>query len=526
MAYITSNQINIDQTYIEDKGGILNALTYASAQYIFKVLERYGKEKIKWFDLNKSKRLKRTIIHKNAHLDEYFAELIFRAILPPHLKDIEILEHVLMSKEDDSYAKVSWPSGVVFGIHAEEAGSAKALVFFDEHNSDGSRIKPSCSQLVAEEYLDNNIPPSIQKVLDEVNYYDSHSGANTYNIKNLFAAMNDILFIVGKDEINNTIVTKYLTENWKRAIYDSCLVAMVYVYENKMLADKFDDSLKENFERTTKNSLNYFLENSILNNISESYYEKVRGKLLNVFKVWSMGERGNKRWHKTINDAVMKDEDGKIFGQQILLLQIVCYALNKCWGDNISKLVMMHIWQALFQQQISFEELKDEIITITESEQKGNTKFGYVEKVIITGLNLEPEQNLKGRKRTFNLNSPLWVYDVIVTNPYYTNVAAAIKSIINSEYSEKGNNGFGILLLHDKTINSKIINNGQTFPNDLWVKLSDKIIETEPECWFQLKNAEGGYADFILNRNKAHQEYLPSNLVNKDFLINAINELC
>jgi hypothetical protein len=187
---------------------------------------------------------------------------------------------------------------------------------------------------------------------------------------------------------------------------------------------------------------------------------------------------------------------------------------------------MMHIWQALFQQQISFEELKDEIITITESEQKGNTKFGYVEKVIITGLNLEPEQNLKGRKRTFNLNSPLWVYDVIVTNPYYTNVAAAIKSIINSEYSEKGNNGFGILLLHDKTINSKIINNGQTFPNDLWVKLSDKIIETEPECWFQLKNAEGGYADFILNRNKAHQEYLPSNLVNKDFLINAINELC
>ncbi|MCZ7603056.1 MAG: hypothetical protein M5R37_09310 [Melioribacteraceae bacterium] len=526
MAYITPNQINIDQTYIDDKGGILNTLTYASAQYIYKVLERHGKENIKWFDFNKSRKIKRTIIHKNAHLDEYFAELIFRAILPPHLKDIEVLEHVLMSKEDDSYAKVSWPSGVVFGIHAEEAGSAKALVFFDEHNVDGSRIKPSCSQLVAEEYLGNNIPPSIQKVLDEVNYYDSHSGANTYNIKNLFAAMNDILFIVGKDEINNTLVTKYLTENWKRAIFGACLVAMVYVYENRLLPDQFDDNLKEEFERATKKSLDYFLKNSVFEDNKEPYYEKVKGKMLAIFHVWKMNERGNKRWHKTINDAVMRDEDGKVFGHQTLILQIVCYALNKCWGDNISKLIMMHIWQALFQQQISFEEIKNEIITITELEQKGNTKFGYIEKIIITNLNLKPEQNIKGRKRTFNLNSPLWFYNVIVTNPYYTNVAAAIKSIINSDYSEKGNNGFGILLLHDKTINSKIINNGQTFPSDLWVKLSDKILETEPECWFQLKNAEGGYADFILNRNKAHQEYLPSSLIDGDFLINELEVLC
>ncbi|MBX3008046.1 MAG: hypothetical protein KF816_08475 [Melioribacteraceae bacterium] len=507
--------MKIDSAYIEEKGGILNALTYASAQYIFKVLERHGKEKIKWFEHNKTQRLKRTIIHKNAHLDEYFAELIFRSILPPHLKDIEILEHVLMSKEDDSFAKLSWPSGVVFGIHSDEAGGAKALSFYDEHNSDGSRAKPSCSQLVAEEYLGNNIPNSIQKVLNEVNYSDSHSGAHQYNIKNVFFAMHDIMFAIGRDEIHDNFITKYLTGNWKRAIIDACLVSMIYIYENNILPDKFDDSLKNNIERITKKSLDYFIEKTILSS-TPNFYDDVKKDLLFKFR------NGN---HVAIDKAIWRNENGQMIDQQILIVHLVCYSLQKCWGDNIANFVMLHIWQILFQDQMSFLDIKDEIINITESTHKGNTRFGYIEKIIIDEIHFKPQQSIKDtRKRTLNLDSPLWFYDVSVSNPSYPNVAKVLKSIINNEYAQKGNNGFGIFILHDKTINSKMINNGPTIPKDLWIHLSDKIVGAEPECWFQLKDAEGVYADFILNRNKSHQEYLPSNIVNKDFLLDIIKD--
>jgi len=515
-AAIFPNRVVLDKIYIEEKGGILNALTYASAQYIYKVLEKYGREKIKRFDEFKTKKLRRTIIHKNAHLDEYFAELLFRAILPPHLKDIEVSEHVLMSKEDDTFAKISWPNGVVFGIHAEETGGAKALAFFDEHLSDGTRIKPSCSQLVAEEFLGNNIPRSLQKVLDEVNYSDSHAGAHQYNIKNLFFAMHDILFVIGRNEIDNAPVTKYLTENWKRAIVGASLTAMVYVYENDLLNERLNDQVKFSIEKITKKSIDYFIEKTLLANQSE-VFDGVSKKLLFNFR------NGN---HDTIDRAVWKNENGQTIGQQILISHFICYALHKCWGDNIANFIMMHIWQILFQQQVSYQEVKEEIIAITEAQKKGNTKFGYIEKTLLANLSFNPEQNEKDkRKRTLKSDSPLWIYEVSVTNPNFPNVATVLKSIINDDYTQKGNNGFGLFILHDKTINSKIINNGQTIPANIWKKISDKIIETEGDCWFQLKSAEGNYADFILNRTKAHQDQLPSDIVDINFIMETIQDL-
>jgi hypothetical protein len=530
MAQIYRDSIRIDAPYIEERSGILNALTTASAQYIYRVLEYHvGRENIKRFP--SSNRLQRTIIHKNAHLDEYFAELIFRAILPPHLKDIEVSEHVLMSKEDDSYAKISWPNGVVFGIHADEAGGAKALAFYDEHHADGTRTKPSCSQLVAEQYIGSKIPKSIQKVLDEVNISDSHGGANQYNVKNLFSAMHDILFVVGKNEVNGEYITKYLTENWKRAIVDSCMTAMIYAYENNLIPDELKDDQKERIERVTRKSLDYFLQNTDLSKYSPEYFEKVSSTIKYHFTIWDeyarSREKNRNKWHQSLNGAIWKNEDtGEEIGKQILMLQPVCFALHKCWGDNIANFIMMHIWQILFHQQNSFQEIKNEILQITNSIGKGETKFGYIEKAIIEDVKFHAEQSKKDlRKRTLNLDSPLWVYSAIVADPKYPNVATVIKHIINNSYEEEGNNGFGLLILHDKTINSKIINNGQTIPGRVWQQLSDKVANIEPDCWFQLKNTEGKYADFILNRNKAHQEVLPSELIDNDFIINGVKQI-
>jgi len=511
--FINPSGIKLDLNYFQKKGGILNAISSASAQYVYKIIERHTyKKDTKWFDKEKVKNLRRGIIHKNAHLDEYFAELIFRATLPPYLKDLEIKEHTLISNENDTFAKISWPNAVVFGIGAKEAGGAKALQIFDEHSSDGSRIKPSCSQLVAEEFLAKKIPKSIQIVLDEVNTSDSYRGAHQYNLKNIISSMHEILFQVGHDELHNTEITKYLTENWKRAIINACSVAMIHAYENGIYTNsELDEKLKLNIERTTKKSLDYFLENSLLSK-SEAF-DKVKGALLYYFKV------GN---HNTIDKAIWKDKNGNEINKQIFIIHRICYALEKCWGKEICSFVMMHIWQCIFHQQIMFKEITDEIKNLPKG-QLVKTKFGSALLIEIKQPCFQPMQKANDRrKRTFNANCPLWLIEVNVTVPNYFNTATAFKFLINNNYEQKCNNGFGIFLLRDKIINSKIVNVGSTIPYNVWQKISDAIIEIEPDRWFQLKDKDGYYADYVINRNKAHQEHLPSIKVDLEFLRNII----
>ena len=107
MAAIYANRIELDQDVVQDLSGILNSLSYASAQYVYRVIERHVKKQdVKWLDNEKLKKLRRSIVHTDAHQDEYFAELFFRAILPPGLRDLEIREHNIISKENDTFAKI------------------------------------------------------------------------------------------------------------------------------------------------------------------------------------------------------------------------------------------------------------------------------------------------------------------------------------------------------------------------------------------------------------------------------------
>jgi len=510
---IRTDKIKLDKNYISEKEGIINALVTASAQYIYKVMEKYNKGGgIKWFNREQQKSLHRSIIHTNAHLDEYFADLVFRSILPPHLKDLEIKEHTLISQTDDTFAKISWPNAVVFGIGSDETGGAEALMVFDEHSSDGTREKLSCSQLVADEYL-KFVPHSIQRVLDEVNMSDAYRGANRYNLKNLITSLNGALYVVGTDSISNEPVTKYLTENWKRAIINACITSMIFAYENKLFGDsKLTEPQKTEIEKTTKRSLDYFLEHTILR--SDKNFKRVMGYFAFQFKISN---------HKII-DSTWKDKDGNELAEEILVLNRICYSLEKCWGSQICKLVMMHLWQGIFQQQLMFEEIMEELKNI-QFDVKTNTNFGSVKKIMINS-SFKPEKKINDNmKRNLKEDSPLWIFDISLSIPNYFNVAAVFKAVINYDYSQKGNNGFGIIFLHDKTLNSKLINVGPTIPSDIWRKISDAIFNTEPDRWFQLKDGDGVYSDFILNRNRAHQEQMPSIKVDVKFLENVIQSL-
>lgn len=502
---IFPNRIALDKIYIEEKGGILNALTYASAQYIYKVLEKYGREKIKRFDEFKTKKLRRTIIHKNAHLDEYFAELLFRAILPPHLKDIEVSEHVLMSKEDDTFAKISWPNGVVFGIHAEETGGAKALAFFDEHLPDGTRIKPSCSQLVAEEFLSKNIPRSLQKVLDEVNLNDANKGAHQFHFAHVIKEMHDILLLAGRDEINQNIVLKYMNENWKRGIIDSVLASLIYAFENNL-----EQMLLRNANgilQATKDSFNYFVTHTLMK--TEKYYSETlkfyENNILNINPIvtakWKVNVQGEELASKERTD-------------QILLIQRVCYTLNECWGKQIGSFVMMQIWNVLFQRQMNFLFVQDKVKELSNRSDV-NSEFGSISKYEIVNNKIKPEAS--GKRTSFKDNSKIFLLVVELTNPNFYNITKPIQNYLNNDYELGGNNGFGVFMIHDKIINTMYINCGATFPKGVFNKFANKIYEEEPDKWF-LFRPQGNDIEFILNRTKAHQDQLPSALIDADFL--------
>lgn len=508
---IYPDKIVLSPSYFTEKGGVLNALAAASAQYIYRVIENHCKKNgiqiVRAFEEKKSK-LRRCIVHKDPHLDEYFAELLFRALLPPYLKDVEIREHTLISRENDIFAKTSWPNGVVFGINALDAGGACALHTFDEHDRDGTRPKPSCSQLVADEYLSDCIPASIQEVLNEVNFNDANRGAHQFHLAHVVKDMHDVLFNLGFDITTKDEINKYLNEPWKRAIVDACIVSMIFCYENNYKEQILNKPYV--LMNATMDSLNYFINHNVIQSLEN--YEEAKDYLINNLNNIS-----------PIVTAKWKFDGKKI--DQLLLIQRVCYSLKICWGEEISKFVMMHIWQIYFQKQIYFTSIKREFynhFTVNNTHQiRGD--FGTINRYLIKDLNIKPEPS--GKRTIFQDKSLLWVVFAEITNPLYFNIKAAISSYINDEYSKYGNNGFGLLIVHDKIINSILVNKGATFPYDSWVALSDRLVASEPDCWFQSKDSKNRYSDFVLNRTNAHQEQLPSSLFNFSFLQRILSDL-
>lgn len=495
------NNITIDKKYIEQKHGILNALCFASGEYISKVLKKHGDQKVKRFSSKDLGNLQRVIVHKHPHLDEYFAELLFRSILPYNLKDIELVEHTLMSIDNDPLSQITWPNAVIFGFNNQESGGSRAIEYFDEHEEDGSRRTPSCGQIVADRYLFNPLPKSIQTILDEVNQIDSIGRAHSYNIANLIKKIHDTPYIVGYNDIEEKFTSKYLTENWKRAIVDACITAMIYVYENKLLSYRISKDEEDKLNSYASNSIETFLKNTLLSDYEKDFY-KTKAKIRQNFKP------GNKTLLKT--KSWLKEGENI---EQNLVIHKLCYALERCWGHSIATFVMSHLWQAEFQFQISFGHIQEEIKKLHYPETETISNFGSIQILEIETPDIAPFQKESDRvKKHFKENQPIRIIYGSLSNPKYSNLATVLKNIVSKKYQ-----GYGLILLKDKMLNITMVSAGSTVPYKFWKFISDSIIEEEPNRWFQLI-AKGEYASFILNRTQSHQEDLPTEIVDLDFL--------
>src|SRR3712207_4079018 len=93
-------------------GGFLAALTDKAAEYLHGIFVPTLRPQ----PHAAVERLERTIVHTAPHLDEYFAELLFRSCLGANKWGCDIIEQSIFSASDDLGCKHLWPSAAVLGI--------------------------------------------------------------------------------------------------------------------------------------------------------------------------------------------------------------------------------------------------------------------------------------------------------------------------------------------------------------------------------------------------------------------------
>jgi hypothetical protein len=493
--------ITITQSDVAASGGVLAALADKSCECIRRVLKSGWKEPPQ--DVLGS--LERIIVHTEPHLDEYFAELLFRSCLPREKQKCEFIEQSVFSATNDLGCQHLWPSAAVLGIGSTAAAGVMPLFLFDEHVSGQSKIAASCSQVVAEKMF-NSIPAAVATVLTEVNAIDEFGGGHPQNLNNLIKTLHEARFWFGKDTADDTEMRDNLTPEWKRAIVDACLAAVITCVE---------DGIDLKSEPAAKRaSLTSSLDNYIQCSVHAGHprFQDTANRIRSVF-----GDQVN-----VFRDAFLRNRRGPIndaAGQpipQLLILSRVCFACEHCWGTKLRDVITTHFWEQEFQKQLNFYAVEDTIKSLfATGKGRAVTPIGAFTRTGLPEIMADvrtagAQQQIQKKKR------PVWVVSVTPAAGIFK-PNQAISSFIN-----KNNGGCGLILVRDTMVGTSALFKCSAIPQTQWQRLVSEIINKEGEsnpslagnesessgCWYVPRDSGGGIAPFILNGNKSHQ-YVP-----------------
>lgn len=463
----------------------LSMLSISSIEYIKFILQPKQSLKIE-------KDIIRTIVHKDPHLDEYFAELLFRSCLSDNMSNLEFVEQAIYSKDDFGCDQL-WPKAAVFGFGDTPLVRKKPpLVLFDEHR-EGIEKSTTCSQIVIDYMKDNRqigkeFSPSIWKVLNEVNAIDMHGNAHSQHLGNMIKSIHGIRFLFRKGNTEEEDVRDFLSPIWKRSLIDACIVAIIYCLENNI------DIVGEPIEK--KKELMASLEEykaRCLHKDRTDYFDDTFQGIKTMY--------GNQT--KVFQEALLKEGTELIrdkFGNslsQILVMSRICFACNQCWGKNISNIIMTHVWEVEFQKQTNFLMLLNELEKTFSYSDRGITPLGTIRRKILhtVKINKVRKDYKFDRIGTVEAKLPLWVINI---RPIL-GVSTPNKAALN--YINKHNDGCGIVLIEDTYIGTKTLFKGQGILTKDWENLIDTIDEIEPGYWY---HTEG--SNWCLNGNMSHRE--------------------
>jgi len=474
----------IQQHNFNSSSGIISELTRISADAIREILKTHhslGEGKINDID-----NLHRIIVHTDPHLDEYFAELLYRACLPQIKREIDFIEQSTFSEDFDSDLIALAPNSAGFGFGGNASGGAKFWSLYDEHVKGAGRVERSCSEIVAKKHF-STLPFSIRVLLEEINRIDSSGGAHPQHLNNIIKTLHSIRFVFKSSDNKKDEFKNFLTSVWKRAIVDASLTAIIYCTENRIDLLRIDNE-KEN---SIRDSFNYYCKFSPHN--KDPYFKEAYDEIKkNIFNL-----------AKTFNDSNFKSDNKP----QSLIISRIAFACDKAWGKDLSKFIMIHYWETQMQGQIIFLRILDEIKKMySVNIDRVTTTLGSIEKISIHDHSFKQAiktkvkiNNLIQEDISYTANKNLTIYEISPV-PSAFSVHRSLMYFLNG----KDFQGFGFIMVNDKFNGTKAIFRGNGIPDSVWGKIIEKINLKEPDLWYEASSTLAK-SFFILNGNKTHQ---------------------
>ena len=500
--------ITISQADVNSSGGLLNAISYRSVEYVKEIMK--GQNVRHQFDSNF---LLRTISHTSPHLDEYFGEFLFRATLDFDTRELRYKEQAVHSRIHDTNLQQSWPQGAIFGLGSVAGKDIDATIKFDEHKEIG-RSNSSCTQMVVD-YISqrnpytNDLPYSIKSIANEVDKIDCYGGGHDLNLNNVIKTMHDVNFFFKKGASRLGDISGKLSPFWKRTIMDCLLTAAIYCLENGIeFIDVPDTSIKQ-LKKSLSSYLTYSLhaDDPDLPRAKETYTGNLVNR--NGFNRALLKEKVVNKYGKTRMQNVLDSSQNPI--PQMLILPRLFHASIQCWGEKITQIVFLHIWESEIQKQLSFIKLKRVLEGEFLSGENKNFRFDQTRIIKKTFRKLwlhkwvKQIENGKAQFRPIDYALPREQKNC---NPIIFYISPSRKLVqphkALNNFIKNHFYGCGILMVDNKHNNTKALFAGVGIPETRWSLFYKRLERLEPGVWYNTGTPERP-TPFLINRNPAHQ---------------------
>ena len=419
----------------------------------------------------------RTIVHRAPHLDEYFAELLYRSAGVGNGMLPEFRELPLHSLTHDGPSEYYWPGAAVFGMGANSP-QLRALPadLFDEHDTNTGRSAESCVAMVLTDRF-SATPPAIAELVRETSRIDASGGSHSQHLGNAIKTIHNYRYSMGTDSQGGQ-VRRALDDHWKWALVNGLVAAVVWAIDHQ-------------FEfRTTETMLTMLDRFQTRNPLAgapqmEQQLQRLRQILRN--------ENG-------LAQQAVLDINGQQMRQQ-LLTPYAAAAAAEAWGEELAYFLVEPFIEAEAAGQISFQRIQSLINQAMQARPPEQIHESDVSIVpwIVRGV------RLLGRKQRWGAHSApartrsnLWVLSCSSDG----NLMKANQALGN--YLTKNNDGVGLVLIENRSAGTKALFSGRFLHEDFFDAVVDRIREQEPGQWYRVQPT----TRFILNGNAAHM-YVP-----------------
>ena len=438
----------------------------------------------------------RFIVHKAPHLDDYFAEMLFRSALKSDERRREFLEQALYA-EDDQSARIQWPSAAVFGIGSTLPCGKHAQHLFDEHIASGGRTADSCATLVANRCF-QHLPSSVGRVLQEIGDIDSSGGAHELHLNNLLKTCHSVQYLLGATDDGRRISGK-LQDHWKRAVVNGLISAVVYCLEAGIAitdSDKVKEEIGAEFDR--------FLSHS-------------------PYRDWPESEKATQRVRGAASSTKQMLERARVSiggreEPQLLVAPFMACAAREAWGAEIAYFLMVHFWESEVLKNIHFVRSEALLERVFQDAAHPKVVYGYESSM---GAAVVADKRFVGKLRTQSglerpakFPSSLWILSC-----RHNNFTLSPNKAMG-RFLWEHNCGVGLVLCENTKEMTKVLFKGRYLPDGFWNELVARINAKEPGLWYRPQPT----APFILNGNAAHQ-YLDRSSITLGRLVRMSREI-